>query len=68
VRAGSVLNDFIRDHPTAETYNNWRTRCRATPLPYLDPVYDRAISDGNFRRSMERSDEKKKRLMQETRP
>jgi hypothetical protein len=24
-RAASVLNDFIQGHPTAKTYNNWRT-------------------------------------------
>ena len=64
-RAASVLNDFIRDHPTAKTYNNWRTLMPGNTLPYLDPVYDRAISDGNFRRSMERSAERKRRLLQE---
>ena len=64
-RAASVLNDFIRDHPTAKTYNNWRTLLPGNTLPYLDPAYDRAISDGNFRRSMTRSEEKKKRLLQE---
>ena len=55
VRAGSVLNDFIRDHPTAKTYSNWRTLLPGNTLPYLDPVYDRMISDGNFRTGMQRS-------------
>ena len=64
-RAASVLNDFIRDHPTAKTYNNWRTLLPGNTLPYLDPAFDRTISDGNFRRSMERSAERKRRLLQE---
>jgi len=61
-RAASVLNDFIRDHPTAKTYNNWRSLIPGNTLPYLDPVFDRAISDGNFRKGMDRGAEKMKRL------
>ena len=55
VRAGSVLNDFIQNHPTAKTYNNWRSVIPGNTLPYLDPVFDRTISDGNFRTGMQRS-------------
>jgi hypothetical protein len=62
-RAASVLNDFIRDHPTAKTYNNWRTLLPGNTLPYLDPAFDRAISDGNFRKGMVRSAEKKRQLL-----
>jgi hypothetical protein len=61
-RAASVLNDFIQGHPTAKTYNNWRTVMPGNTLPYLDPAYDHTISDGNFRRSMDRSAEQKRRL------
>jgi hypothetical protein len=54
-RAGSVVNDFIAGHPTAKTVSNLRTLAPGQNLPYLDSVYDHLISDGNFRRGMERS-------------
>jgi len=60
-RAGSVMNDFIAGHPTAKTFSNLRTVLPGSTLPYLDPFYDHLISDGNFRRGMQRSAEKQGR-------
>ena len=60
-RAGSVMNDFIAGHPTAKTFSNLRTVLPGQNLPYLDPVYDHLISDGNFRRGMQRSADKQGR-------
>ena len=67
-RAASVLNDFIQGHPTAKTYNNWRTLIPGNTLPYLDPVFDHTISDGNFRKSMARSAEKTQQLTRGAEP
>ena len=53
-RAGSVMNDFLSGHPTAKTYNDWRTLIPGQNLPYLDPLFDHTISDGNFQRGLER--------------
>ena len=50
-----VVNDFIGGHPTAKTFANLRMVGPGNTLPYLDPVYDHLISDGNFRRGMQRS-------------
>ena len=49
-RAASVANDFLSGHPTAQTFNNWRKVTPGGNLPYLDPVFDRLMSDGNFHR------------------
>ena len=51
-RALSVTNDFLRDHPTSQTFSNMRRLIPGQNLPYLDPVMDHTISDGNFRRAM----------------
>jgi hypothetical protein len=49
-RAVGVANDFLTGHPTAQTFNNWRKVTPGGNLPYLDPVFDRLMSDGNFHR------------------
>jgi hypothetical protein len=49
-RAVGVANDFLSGHPTAQTFNNWRKVTPGGNLPYLDPVFDRLLSDGNFHR------------------
>jgi hypothetical protein len=51
VRAVRLASDIMSGHPTARTFNDWRKLTPGGGLPYLDPVFDRAISDGNFHRN-----------------
>ena len=50
-RAADVANDFFGNHVTSRTWANARQLTPGGNLPYLDPVMDRLISDGNFHRN-----------------
>lgn len=48
VNALQVAGDFMAAHPTAKTWAEARQLIPGQNLPYLDPVLDRAISDGSY--------------------
>jgi hypothetical protein len=49
-RVLSIANDYLHNHPTAQTTRNWRALTPGGNLPYTDPLMDAIYGTGDTRK------------------